>query len=503
MSGDRKQPAEKRHRGDNDNESTDPAVSIHPWYLTSSFTVPFCRAFTDSALSTAYTSSSPDGQQEGSILAHPFHTGKLRNIFPPAFLASLKTELTSLTWHERSNDLYTFHQTDDLALNAQPHIKALRDFMAGEQFSLTGTQLTRGYLDIAAQRYKQGNHLLCHDDDVHRGKLARRIAYIIYLVDEEWSSADGGALGLFGNDASGQPTEEVVARLTPEFNSLGFFLTGLVSYHTVEEITVKDPERERWSVTGWFYGPVDTESDESLAHLPLSPSLLPAMEAFIDKTPVDDDSVEWAKWVNSEYLSQKTQDQIQDSFLNQSSVELRQFLVPAVFDQIATDLGHVTDLALLGPPHLRRYLQATVPADTTLYALMEFLRSSSFARLLTALTTIDVTGVSQQLRRFERGHYTLIHDQVPEPFGLDVSLSLQPKGQPEWDDSWGGATHYIADKDELLRITPESNSLSLVLRDEGTLRFVKFLNHMAPVSRQEVAMVFTMAPPESDDENEE
>ncbi|KAJ2331304.1 putative component of NuA3 histone acetyltransferase complex, partial [Coemansia sp. RSA 2671] len=88
---------------------------------------------------------------------------------------------------------------------------------------------------------------------------------------------------------------------------------------------------------------------------------------------------------------------------------------------------------------------------------------------------------------------------VQEPFGLDVTLSLQPT-KTEWEDSWGGATHYIADKDELLRITPEANSLSLVLRDEGTLRFVKFLNHMAPVSRQEVAMVFDIAPSDSDDE---
>ncbi|KAJ2583251.1 putative component of NuA3 histone acetyltransferase complex [Coemansia sp. RSA 1836] len=534
------QPVEKRHRSDNGpTTTTSVPVTIHPWYLSPSFTTPFRQAFTDRTLSTSYTSSNMgeeeegeeggNGDQRGTILAYPFHTGKLHNIFPASFLHSLKAELhNTLTWHERSNDLYTFYQTDDLALNAQPHIKALRDYMAGEQFvsfmeSLTGVQLTRGYLDIAAQRYKRGNHLLCHDDDVQRGKLTRRIAYIIYLVDEQWSSDDGGALGLFGNNRDGQPTEEVVARLTPEFNSLGFFLTGLVSYHTVEEVTVADPARERWSVTGWFYGPVDTEpatddnDHESLIHgrhhhhhhQPLSPSLLPAMMPLADTTCVDD-SVEWAKWISADYLGQKTQDQIQDSFLNQSSVELRQFLVPAIFDKVIEEFSRLSadDLVLLGPPHLRRYLQATTITAATestrvLYALMEFLRSASFARLITALTSIDVTAVSQQLRRFDRGHYTLIHDQVPEPFGLDVTLSLQPKEQHiEWDgDLWGGATHYIADKDELLRITPESNSLSLVLRDEGTLRFVKYLNHMAPVSRQEVAMVFTIAPSESEDDD--
>ncbi|KAJ2798175.1 hypothetical protein H4S07_005759, partial [Coemansia furcata] len=57
--------------------------------------------------------------------------------------------------------------------------------------------------------------------------------------------------------------------------------------------------------------------------------------------------------------------------------------------------------------------------------------------------------------------------------------------------------------DELLRIAPDANSLSLVLRDEGTLRFVKYLNHMAPEPRQEVAMVFAIAPDDSDEEEEE
>ncbi|KAJ2754001.1 putative component of NuA3 histone acetyltransferase complex [Coemansia pectinata] len=494
MSAEMEPPAEKRQRSDKPAASQAPAVSINPWYLTPDFILPFRAAFT-SALTSTYTHTSPDSSSCGTILSHPFHTAKLQNILPPDFLHSLKQELLTLPWHERSNDLYTFHQTDDLALNPLPHIKALRDYLASDQFvtlmeTLTGTELARGHLDIAAQRYKKGGHLLCHDDDVQRGKWARRIAYIIYLVDEQWAEEDGGALGLYTNDDAGQPNE-VVARLTPEFNSLGFFLTGLVSFHTVEEITVKDPRRERWSVTGWFYGASEPLATEDR---PLSPSLLPALQPF------DDHAMECAKWVSPDYLSPKTQDQIQDMFLDQSSVQLRQFLLPDVYAQIIAEADSPS--TLLGPPHLRRYLELVPPPTSTLAALLAFLRSSTFAQLLTALTSIDTVAASQQLRRFEHGHYTLIHDQVQEPFGLDVSLSLQPTDL-EWDDAWGGATHYIADKDELLRIAPEANSLSLVLRDEGTLRFVKFLNHMAPVSRQEVAMVFDIAPSESEDEDDE
>lgn len=39
--------------------------------------------------------------------------------------------------------------------------------------------------------------LLCHDDELE----GRRIAYIYYLVPENWTSGDGGSLDLFSMDS--------------------------------------------------------------------------------------------------------------------------------------------------------------------------------------------------------------------------------------------------------------------------------------------------------------
>ncbi|ORX69427.1 hypothetical protein DL89DRAFT_322800 [Linderina pennispora] len=449
-------------------EDSDLHIRLNPSLLTADFTTPFHTAYTSDSLSATTTIAS--GDSTGTIVASPFHTGKLTNVFPKHFLLALKEELKTLTWHHRSNDLYKFNQTDDLALNALPHIKALRDYMAGEEFvgfmeSITGLELTRGYLDLAAQRYKSTNHLLCHDDDVHRGKLARRIAYIIYLVDEEWSAEDGGALGLFGNDENRHPTS-IQEHIVPEFNSMGFFRTGLVSYHTVEEVTVKDLARERWSVTGWFYGPVTPEITPDPDHLPHLPaSVLPAVADLTDT------SCELEKWVNPDYLKPETQTRILDALMEQSSVELRDFLRSDVFEKVSQELsdGFWSEAPLMGPPNLRQYLAAE-PTTPLVKDLAGFLRSKSFASLLKSLTSLDLIKGSQELRKFSHGHYTLIHDQALEPNGLDVTLSLTQK--TDWDDeAWGGATHYIADADELLRIQPATNSLALVLRDEGVLRF--------------------------------
>ncbi len=70
--------------------------------------------------------------------------------------------------------------------------------------------------------------LLCHDDELE----GRRIAYILYLVDEDWTSADGGNLDLYSVDERKQP-DRIVTSLLPVWNSLAFFAVTPTSFHQV------------------------------------------------------------------------------------------------------------------------------------------------------------------------------------------------------------------------------------------------------------------------------
>lgn len=56
------------------------------------------------------------------------------------------------------------------------------------------------------QEYQKGGHLLCHDDDIKESdfvngkisiKIGRKVAFILYLVDDQWKEEDGGLLDLF------------------------------------------------------------------------------------------------------------------------------------------------------------------------------------------------------------------------------------------------------------------------------------------------------------------
>ena len=56
----------------------------------------------------------------------------------------------------------------------------------------------------------------------------------------------------------------------------------------------------------------------------------------------------------------------------------------------------------------------------------------------------------------------------------------------------------------MLSVSASFNTLSLVHRDEGLMRFVKYVSHLAPSSRWDVAMQYTVEGIEdSDDEGDD
>lgn len=56
------------------------------------------------------------------------------------------------------------------------------------------------------------------------------------------------------------------------------------------------------------------------------------------------------------------------------------------------------------------------------------------------------------------------------------------------------------DESGVLNVSPAANTLNLVLRDEGLMRFVKYLSAAAPSSRFDIALTYQ---PEPDSEDEE
>jgi hypothetical protein len=179
-------------------------------------------------------------------------------------------------------------------------------------------------------------------------------------------------------------------------------------------------------------------------------------------------------------------------------------------------------------------VSADVSAGAALREVKEtLLASEPFARLLTALTGLRPTAHKGEIRRFRPGlDYTVAHRGIltTDP-RLDATLCLVDDDGDLNSSAWdfgevGGFECYIAadetgaagdaatdevydaagneeEEDELLSVSATHNTLSLVHRDEGLMRFVKYVSHLAPSSRWDVAMQYTVEDVEDSDEEEE
>ncbi|VDI51714.1 Hypothetical predicted protein [Mytilus galloprovincialis] len=406
------------------------------------------------------------------------------------FLQQLQEELSELTFTEKNNDLYKFYQSkEDLKVVDLPYINALRSLIYKDLkewiTDITGIELV-DTVDLSCAKYQYTDTLLCHDDELDD----RRIAFIYYLVPEKWTKEDGGALDLFNVNENGQP-DATVKSILPVRNNFAFFEVNAVSYHQVAEVLTED--KTRLSISGWFHGP-PVERPEPYVESPvtLHPSRSVDENTFYD-------------WINPAYLDPVTQSEIQEKFEDDSEIELTDFLLPEKYEELKTAIQETNlEWKRKGPANKRKYSALDLnSAPEILKTCLDFLQSDALFLVLSNITGLKLHELAScsdsdgetsennqnngeekipcchsEVRKWNHGNYTLIRDTdcTTADFELDSLLHICCEG---WSEEYGGFTSYIAkgEDEELLSVYPTENSLSLVYRDKGTLKFVKYLNH--------------------------
>eukprot|EP01126_Amoeba_proteus_P047349 TRINITY_DN5397_c0_g1_i2.p2 TRINITY_DN5397_c0_g1~~TRINITY_DN5397_c0_g1_i2.p2 ORF type:complete len:126 (-),score=35.26 TRINITY_DN5397_c0_g1_i2:284-661(-) len=101
----------------------------------------------------------------------------------------------------------------------------------------------------------------------------------------------------------------------------------------------------------------------------------------------------------------------------------------------------------------------------------------------------------------------MVHDfeQQTDEEGLDLLFGVQPETD-SWSEEHGGSTTYLDETTPLLTLLPYPNTLSLVYRDKGCMRFVKFLSSSAPSTRYDLQVTYipdTDSNHDDDDEDEQ
>lgn len=319
------------------------------------------------------------------------------------------------------------------------------------------------------------------------------------------------------------------------------------------------------------------------------------------------------EYINEDYLSKNVIRKINERFCRDSSVQLSQFLKPSLANSIqeAVTSCDITDglgngqpslnysagvegrWQLVGPPHKQRYMRYgrsggvegvkggggrgvegggggavsvkskhslkssrphKVAGDYLANIHSVLFHSPQFARFINALTSIGVSKVRGDVRRFRAGlDYTVAHygilTTIPR---LDATLCFVDCGDDDGDDDdndkealWddgdvGGFECYIVAEDDantaeaaevykisdsnsnsnssneivgggnsntgkkgngyreeeesLLSVSAKSNVLNLVLRDEKVMKFVKYVSAFAPGSRFDISAEYEIIP---------
>ncbi|KAL4952700.1 Oxoglutarate and iron-dependent oxygenase degradation C-term-domain-containing protein [Aspergillus filifer] len=553
----------------------------------------------------------------------------------------------------QSGDLANLDGLDDGSLSRLPSILKLRDAMYSQRFreflsAVTGSgKLSGQKTDMAINVYNEGCHLLCHDDVIG----SRRLSYILYLTDpdEPWQAEWGGALRLYPTatkkDAKGEdvkvPSPDYSLSIPPAFNQLSFFTVQPgESFHDVEEVyhpkdnEDKSKKRVRMAISGWFHIPQKGEDgyEEGLEEKLAERSSLSQLQGRADiydlpqpktvtveqsaeqqdeaankgkgkgkgkaeeeeeedpSTPLTESDLNFLiQYIAPSYLTPDNADEMSDAFLNDSSLNIENFLskkfsakvrsyieeqekkaLPASSEEIQSS----TDWTVARPPHKHRYLfQAHDSAgaqkkDSPIQELLnDLFPSKPFRKWLTLVTGADhITSYNYLARRFRRGQdYTLANSYDGEDPRLEFTLCLTPSSgwereEPEEEDEEegegqdgeggangssssskpkppkesqsaeedtephiGGYEIYMSHDEEhdnkdaaiyqsaaddeddgiLFSTAAGWNRLSIVLRDSGTLKFVKYVSEAAKGDRWDLTGECGVVFGEGDDEEGE
>lgn len=344
--------------------------------------------------------------------------------------------------------------------------------------------------------------------------------------------------------------QEVYTSEKPRMSIQGWFHSPtpptdaeLATLQQLQACPGEDDVLEKFKPITWNANGADAEGPEP-ATLPTDAPLCPADLALL------------REWVNPVYLdaNDKAIAKIHSCVQEDGSVQLHNFLSEAkakaigeaiVAADTTDDLGNGkvpkytagfgSGWEAVGPCHKQRYLHYSADAtpeeatpDAVAGSLLnkvqtELFASPSFARLLHRLTDFTLTHYRSEIRRFRPGlDYTVAHyGCLTKDPRLDAVLCFVADGAEGAAEAWesgemGGYEAYLlAEEDEekpaevyrgptndesgVLNVSPVFNCLSLVLRDEGLMRFVKYLSAQAPGSRWDISGVYV---PEDDSDDE-
>jgi prolyl 3-hydroxylase /prolyl 3,4-dihydroxylase len=333
------------------------------------------------------------------------------------------------------------------------------------------------------------------------------------------------------------------------------------SFHDVEEVYTS--EHPRLAISGWFHVPQEGEPGYSELDSSVEDKALSSLEQLTsiaeDKmwsfnpvpettdTDFNEEDLEFlSKWINEVYLTPDVVEQLHESMTEESLLEIPDFLNADVAkslhqylstqDQSPTSEGW----QVAGPPHKQRFRYTHNAIHPTLN-ILELFQHPAFHKWLHHVTDLEVISQRSIARHFRPGSdYTLATEHTATTPQLEATLCLTPsalKPKPKkatgisakavlsaketgWTTGeFGGYEVYLAPSNDeeadpavykasegddgvLVSTDAAWNVFSLVLRDTGVLKFVKYVSRAAWGGRWDVTSEWSVKYDDDDDDEQ-
>uniref|UniRef100_A0A0R3RRT4 P4Hc domain-containing protein n=1 Tax=Elaeophora elaphi TaxID=1147741 RepID=A0A0R3RRT4_9BILA len=406
-----------------------------------------------------------------TLFSKPFPHFCLPDFFTSKeFVANLRSELKTVQFERKENDLYSLNQTVDLSnFNASEFPTDLfKTDVLHWLRNISGVDLN-SEVAITGSNYDYTDLLLPHDDQCE----GRKFAFTFYLT-QDWKETDGGQLLLYDCDDNNIPIS--VSKITnPMENMLMMFEVSPRSWHMVTEVLSR---KERLSIHGWFHHTTCNIPDKSKLSSP-ERKLKPHMNITYE---------EMIEWISPEYIDPLQQSRIRHVFEELSEISLCDFISENKYESALHELEGACfeHIGPLNRRKLERLREDTLPSDSNLFVLLRLVRSRAMAMLLSRLTGLSTFAVNNieycsSVYRIGRNSYTMVDDEViaeTDQLGYCVDFNLFLFASEWHDDEYGGFISYVSrdEEEELIRIFPAWNSAALVFREPGVYPFVKYVN---------------------------
>ncbi|MEK6903796.1 MAG: hypothetical protein AABW64_04075 [Nanoarchaeota archaeon] len=185
---------------------------------------------------------------------------------------------------------------------------------------------------------------------------------------------------------------------------------------------------------------------------------------------------ETRRWIRTIYLHDNTITQLQRSFHEQQQLphlRLHDFLAQHEAMTLLHYLKKATSTSEIIPD---RHSLQLITITKELQQFLTFLASPLFRDYLQQITHSRLAGSPDiQLLRFEKGNYTLLHDQDARKDALLITFEFTE----HWERAFGGYDAYLEGAEEPLLLYPTMNTFTIVRATVCTQQFTKYINHLA------------------------